>query len=251
MIVALAQYYREPGRDDAEVAFLVDDGYQGHGIGTILLEHLASEARRHGIRQFAANTLTENHKMLKCPGRSRIRAPVPTQRRGHEGGARYRVHSRRQGCRRCPGPDGGHPVHRSCPGAALDRRGGCGASEGNDRARAVAQPARRRIRGSGLPRESLGLLRRQRSVLAERGGDPRPSRPGGDRRTRARRCAGHRRLRGERRVIAGGDHGGIRGARMHRAPMPNTPWPRWPTPRECGWWAPTASESSTPIRPCR
>ncbi|MGD0379087.1 MAG: GNAT family N-acetyltransferase [Acidimicrobiales bacterium] len=65
MIVALAQYYREPGQDDAEVAFLVDDGYQGHGIGTILLEHLASEARRHGIRQFAANTLTENHRMLK------------------------------------------------------------------------------------------------------------------------------------------------------------------------------------------
>ncbi len=63
-IVAVAQYYREPGRDDAEVAFLVDDGYQGHGIGTILLEHLASEARRHGIRQFAADTLSENHKML-------------------------------------------------------------------------------------------------------------------------------------------------------------------------------------------
>ncbi len=65
MIVAIAQYYREPGRDDAEVAFLVDDRYQGHGIGTILLEHLASVARRHGIRQFAADTLTENHKMLR------------------------------------------------------------------------------------------------------------------------------------------------------------------------------------------
>ena len=64
MIVAVAQYYREPGRDDAEVAFLVDDSYQGHGIGTILLEHLAAEARRHGIRQFAADTLTENHRML-------------------------------------------------------------------------------------------------------------------------------------------------------------------------------------------
>jgi acetyl coenzyme A synthetase (ADP forming)-like protein len=64
LIVAIAQYYREPGRDDAEVAFLVDDSYQGHGIGTILLEHLASQARQHGIRQFAADTLTENHKML-------------------------------------------------------------------------------------------------------------------------------------------------------------------------------------------
>jgi acetyl coenzyme A synthetase (ADP forming)-like protein len=68
MIVAIAQYFREPGRDDAEVAFLVDDSYQGHGIGTILLEHLAGEARRHGIRQFAADTLAENHKMLHVFG---------------------------------------------------------------------------------------------------------------------------------------------------------------------------------------
>ena len=65
LIIAIAQYYREPGRDEAEVAFLVDDLYQGHGIGTILLEHLASEARRHGIQRFVASTLSENHKMLR------------------------------------------------------------------------------------------------------------------------------------------------------------------------------------------
>ena len=65
MIIAVAQYYREPGRDEAEVAFLVDDLYQGHGVGTILLEHLASEARQHGILRFVASTLAENHKMLR------------------------------------------------------------------------------------------------------------------------------------------------------------------------------------------
>jgi acetate---CoA ligase (ADP-forming) len=64
-IIAIAQYHRAAGSDEAEVAFLVDDGYQGHGIGSILLEHLASEARRHGIRRFAADTLAENHKMLR------------------------------------------------------------------------------------------------------------------------------------------------------------------------------------------
>ena len=64
-IVAVGEYHREPGHDEAEVAFLVDDASQGHGIGTILLEHLASEARRHGIRRFVANTLAENHKMLR------------------------------------------------------------------------------------------------------------------------------------------------------------------------------------------
>ena len=45
MIVGVAQYHREPGKDEAEVAFLVDDSFQGHGIGTMLLEHLASEGR--------------------------------------------------------------------------------------------------------------------------------------------------------------------------------------------------------------
>jgi acetyl coenzyme A synthetase (ADP forming)-like protein len=64
IIVAIAQYHREPGQDEAEVAFLVDDRYQGHGIGTILLEHLASEARRQGIKQFVAHTLWENRAML-------------------------------------------------------------------------------------------------------------------------------------------------------------------------------------------
>jgi acetyl coenzyme A synthetase (ADP forming)-like protein len=65
LIIAIGEYFRLSGRDEAEVAFLVDDSYQGHGIGTILLEHLATEARRHGIRRFEANTLAENHKMLR------------------------------------------------------------------------------------------------------------------------------------------------------------------------------------------
>ena len=64
VIVAIAQYHRDPGQNEAEVAFLVDDSYQGHGIGTILLEHLASEARRHGIKQFVAHALWENRAML-------------------------------------------------------------------------------------------------------------------------------------------------------------------------------------------
>jgi acetyl coenzyme A synthetase (ADP forming)-like protein len=63
-IVGIAQYYRNTGDDDAEVAFMVEDAHQGHGIGTIMLEYLADEARCHGIRRFVAETLAENHKML-------------------------------------------------------------------------------------------------------------------------------------------------------------------------------------------
>jgi acetate---CoA ligase (ADP-forming) len=63
-IVAVARYDRTPGSGDAEVAFLVEDAFQGRGIGTILLEHLVEVARRHGIHRFVADTMSENHRML-------------------------------------------------------------------------------------------------------------------------------------------------------------------------------------------
>ncbi|MFF7765091.1 hypothetical protein ACIPIU_03650 [Streptomyces massasporeus] len=34
-------------------------------MGTLLLEHLVSVARTHGIRAFTAEALTDNHEMLK------------------------------------------------------------------------------------------------------------------------------------------------------------------------------------------
>ncbi|MBA2324351.1 MAG: GNAT family N-acetyltransferase [Pseudonocardiales bacterium] len=49
---------------EAEIALAVSGTTQTHGIGTLLLEHLASLARRHGVRQFVAEVLTENSRML-------------------------------------------------------------------------------------------------------------------------------------------------------------------------------------------
>ena len=63
-IVAVARYDKWPGRDEAEAAFVVDDAHQGRGITTILLEHLASLARYHGIRRFTAEVLPHNRAML-------------------------------------------------------------------------------------------------------------------------------------------------------------------------------------------
>jgi len=63
-IIAVARYDRPPGHDEAEVAFVVEDAFQGRGLGTLLLEHLATIARSHGIRRFAADTLSDNHRML-------------------------------------------------------------------------------------------------------------------------------------------------------------------------------------------
>ena len=60
---AVGRYDREPGRDRAEVAFVVADVLQGHGVGGILLEHLAGAARRRGVASFYAQTLGGNYAM--------------------------------------------------------------------------------------------------------------------------------------------------------------------------------------------
>lgn len=62
--VGWASYERWQQRDDAEVAFQVDDQHQGKGIATLLLEHLAAVARANGITRFSAQTLGENRGML-------------------------------------------------------------------------------------------------------------------------------------------------------------------------------------------
>jgi acetate---CoA ligase (ADP-forming) len=63
-VVALANYVRLRDRRAAEVAFTVDDGYQGRGIGTRLLEQLASAAADVGIEEFVAEVLPDNRHML-------------------------------------------------------------------------------------------------------------------------------------------------------------------------------------------
>jgi GNAT superfamily N-acetyltransferase len=63
-LVAVGRYERIRGTADAEVAFVVADEFQHHGIGTLLLEHLADAALKNGIRAFVAQTLAENHDML-------------------------------------------------------------------------------------------------------------------------------------------------------------------------------------------
>ncbi len=79
-LVACAEYHRAVGSDEAEVAFVVDDEYQGRGLGTILLEHLASEARRHGIRRFVADTLPDNSKMIEVFQRAGFAATTRLER---------------------------------------------------------------------------------------------------------------------------------------------------------------------------
>jgi acetyl coenzyme A synthetase (ADP forming)-like protein len=62
-IIAHAAYIRS-GEHRAEVAFLVADAWQGKGISTVLLAHLAEVAERHGISTFTAEVLPYNHAMI-------------------------------------------------------------------------------------------------------------------------------------------------------------------------------------------
>jgi acyl-CoA synthetase (NDP forming)/GNAT superfamily N-acetyltransferase len=64
-IIAVGRFDRYPGTDDAEVAFLVEDAHQGRGLGSVLLEHLAAAARERGIKNFVAEVLAQNGRMVR------------------------------------------------------------------------------------------------------------------------------------------------------------------------------------------
>lgn len=63
-IVALATAERV-SLDVAEVAFLVSDAEHRHGLGGLLLEHLAAACRDVGIRRFVAEVLPDNTSMIR------------------------------------------------------------------------------------------------------------------------------------------------------------------------------------------
>lgn len=63
-IIGIGRYDRV-SEHSAEVAFNISDHYQGKGIGSVLLEHLAAIAQSHDITAFEAEVLPHNRKMLR------------------------------------------------------------------------------------------------------------------------------------------------------------------------------------------
>lgn len=63
-IVGVARYDGRTGEDDAEVAVIVDDAWQGRGLGTRLLHRLARVGARRGLVAFRAVVLGENRRAL-------------------------------------------------------------------------------------------------------------------------------------------------------------------------------------------
>ncbi len=62
-IIGIGRYDKIDDRS-AEVAFNISDQYQGKGIGSVMLEHLATIALDKGVERFVAETLPQNRKML-------------------------------------------------------------------------------------------------------------------------------------------------------------------------------------------
>jgi GNAT superfamily N-acetyltransferase len=72
--IGVGRYIRmEKDLASAEVAFAVLDEFQGCGIGTLLLKHLAKIAQPGGIRTFTAEVLGSNHQMLELFANSGFR----------------------------------------------------------------------------------------------------------------------------------------------------------------------------------
>lgn len=63
-IVGQGAYFKQ-GPGHAEVAFVVADELQGHGLATIVLAHLAEVAEENGISVFTAEVMPENHRMVE------------------------------------------------------------------------------------------------------------------------------------------------------------------------------------------
>jgi acyl-CoA hydrolase/RimJ/RimL family protein N-acetyltransferase len=65
MVVGWATYFFDPQTGFAEASFVVDDAYQGRGLGTALMRRLTEIAEARNIRGFVGEVLTRNTPMMR------------------------------------------------------------------------------------------------------------------------------------------------------------------------------------------
>ncbi len=68
-LVGVARYEPVPDDEAVELAVVVQDSWQGQGLGTVLLRELVHAAELNGIHRFRAYVLADNRRMLHLLGR--------------------------------------------------------------------------------------------------------------------------------------------------------------------------------------
>ncbi len=63
-ILAMARYDVDPGTRLADIAFVVQDEWQRHGLGTLLMKRMGEIAKARGVSGFTADVLDSNKPML-------------------------------------------------------------------------------------------------------------------------------------------------------------------------------------------
>ena len=86
-IIAVVRYARKPGDERAEYAALVEDRWQGQGVGASLTHRLIEVARGNGVRSFYAFVKGENKRMLNVLRH----LDLPEQERREDGAKRVEV----------------------------------------------------------------------------------------------------------------------------------------------------------------
>ena len=68
-LIGVARYGPTEEAAMADIALVIEDGWQGLGLGSILLKEILYAGARRGIRHFRADVLTENRRALRLVAR--------------------------------------------------------------------------------------------------------------------------------------------------------------------------------------
>jgi acetyltransferase len=68
-LLGVGRLAADPGFEQAEFALVVASDRQGHGYGTLLLDHVLRYAKARGVKRVVGHVLRENHKMLELTKR--------------------------------------------------------------------------------------------------------------------------------------------------------------------------------------
>jgi RimJ/RimL family protein N-acetyltransferase len=98
-LIGVARYEPTDRPDTAEIAFVIQDGWQNRGLGRIMLGDLLAAAEARGVRSFRAYVLASNVRMLDLLARY-----TDVQERRMESGVINILLARRAGDAGAPGP---------------------------------------------------------------------------------------------------------------------------------------------------